>query len=406
MARGRKRKEVTKLVVTPTRKESVNLEYPQGMEVNQGSEPMEQWPPLPSREVTPKTGGNKQPVVNLGSGKQEGTSTSQPNEMQERVLRDDTQRQIDLNDEPKKWASFFNSNRMSAKGMGLNYINPIMRNGEQVIELKKEEIEKSTEEWKQALILYIVGESPTIAAIERCIALQVNTVSKPKVYYHNDGYFLVRLANLDDRNEVLYSGPHMMNNKPIIVKVWSAEFDFNKEVLQTVPIWVKYPNLPLSCWSQDSLSRISSGLGVPLYADECTTKVERISFARVLVEMDVARELPKKLKVEDPHGRVFEQAVQYEWIPEYCTKCMQVGHQCNKEEGNKPKTTEVAETEINVKRKEKEVEEAGAWQLSPRTATRGNLVAQGTTVRVLNGFRNFRKHGAGIKIKMEYRDSR
>lgn len=337
MARGRKRKEVTKLVVTPTRKESVNLEYPQGMEVNQGSEPMEQWPPLPSREVTPKTGGNKQPVVNLGSGKQEGTSTSQPNEMQERVLRDDTQRQIDLNDEPKKWASFFNSNRMSAKGMGLNYINPIMRNGEQVIELKKEEIEKSTEEWKQALILYVVGESPTIAAIERCIALQVNTVSKPKVYYHNDGYFLVRLANLDDRNEVLYSGPHMMNNKPIIVKVWSAEFDFNKEVLQTVPIWVKYPNLPLSCWSQDSLSRISSGLGVPLYADECTTKVERISFARVLVEMDVARELPKKLKVEDPHGRVFEQAVQYEWIPEYCTKCMQVGHQCNKEEGNKPK---------------------------------------------------------------------
>uniref|UniRef100_M1BIT4 Endonuclease/exonuclease/phosphatase n=1 Tax=Solanum tuberosum TaxID=4113 RepID=M1BIT4_SOLTU len=248
-----------------------------------------------------------------------------------------TQRQIDLNDEPKKWASFFNSNRMSAKGMGLNYINPIMRNGEQVIELKKEEIEKATEEWKQALILYVVGESPTIAATERYIALQVNTVSKPKVYYHNDGYFLVRFANLDDRNEVLYSGPHMMNNKPIIVKVWSAEFDFNKEVLQTVPIWVKYPNLPLSCWSQDSLSRISSGLGVPLYADECTTKVERISFARVLVEMDVARELPKKLKVEDPNGRVFEQAVQYEWIPEYYTKCMQVGHQCNKEEGNKPK---------------------------------------------------------------------
>ncbi|KAK4709754.1 hypothetical protein R3W88_004267 [Solanum pinnatisectum] len=198
-------------------------------------------------------------------------------------------RQIDLNDEPKKRASFFNSNRMSAKGMGLNYINPIMRNGEQVIELKKEEIEKATEEWKQALIL--------------------------DTYHHNDGYFLVRFANLDDRNEVLYSGPHMMNNKPIIVKVWSAEFNFNKEVLQTVPIWVKYPNLPLSCWSQDSLSRISSGLGVPLYADECTTKVERISFARVLVEMDVARELPKKLKMEDPNGRVFEQAVQYEWIP-------------------------------------------------------------------------------------------
>ncbi|KAG5596152.1 hypothetical protein H5410_037384 [Solanum commersonii] len=174
--------------------------------------------------------------------------------------------------------------------------------------------------------MYVVGESPTIVAIERYIALQINTVSRPKVYYHNDGYFLVRFASVDDRNEVLYSGSHMLNNKPIIVKV-----------LQTVPIWVKYPNLLLSCWSQDSLSRISSGLRVPLYANKCTTKVDRISFARVLVEMNVAGEMPKKLKVKDPNGRVFEHVIQYKWIPEYCSKCMQVGHQCIRKEGIKPK---------------------------------------------------------------------
>ncbi|KAK6791684.1 hypothetical protein RDI58_010765 [Solanum bulbocastanum] len=113
----------------------------------------------------------------------------------------------------------------------------------------------------------------------------------------------VRISSLDDRNEVLYYGPHILNNKPIIVKVWSVDFNFNKEVLQTVRIWVKYPNLSLNCWSMDWLSIISSGLGVPVYVDECTTKVEKISFAKVLVEMDVARELPKKLKVEDPNGR-------------------------------------------------------------------------------------------------------
>ncbi|KAG5580707.1 hypothetical protein H5410_051334 [Solanum commersonii] len=85
----------------------------------------------------------------------------------------------------------------------------------------------------------------------------------------------------------------------------------------------------------DYLSRISSGLGEPLYADECTMKVDRISYARVLIEMDVARELPKKLKVEDPNGRMFEQAVQYEWVPKYCTKCMQVGHKCHVKEGDR-----------------------------------------------------------------------
>ncbi|KAH0738422.1 hypothetical protein KY290_037127 [Solanum tuberosum] len=65
---------------------------------------------------------------------------------------------------------------MSTKGMSLRYVNPVMKNGEKVIELKKEEIDKATEEWKQALILYVVGDSPTIVVVERYNALQVNTV--------------------------------------------------------------------------------------------------------------------------------------------------------------------------------------------------------------------------------------
>lgn len=96
--------------------------------------------------------------------------------------------------------------------MNINYVAPIVKNGEKVIELSKEEVNRATEEWKQALILYVVGESPTMAAIERYIALQMNTVSKPKVYYHSDDYFLVKFVSMDDRNELLYSGPHMLNN--------------------------------------------------------------------------------------------------------------------------------------------------------------------------------------------------
>ncbi|KAK6774054.1 hypothetical protein RDI58_029293 [Solanum bulbocastanum] len=138
MARGRKKKDTTKLVVTPARMETPDLRKLQEKELTQGRDSMEHWQSLPTRGATP--------------------------------------------------------NR----------------------------------------------ESPTIATIERYIVLQVNTVSKPKVYYHNDGYSLVRFASLDDKNEVLYSGPQMLNNKSIIVKIWSADFNFNKEVLQTVPIWVKY----------------------------------------------------------------------------------------------------------------------------------------------------------------------
>jgi len=77
-----------------------------------------------------------------------------------------------------------------------------------------------------------------------------------------------------------------------------------------------------------SLSKISRGLGFPLYADECTTKVARISFERVLIELDITKDLSFMVKEEDPNGKKYEQKVIYEWIPAYFPKCLQVGHKC------------------------------------------------------------------------------
>ncbi|XP_070026452.1 uncharacterized protein [Nicotiana sylvestris] len=192
---------------------------------------------------------------------------------------------------------------MAARGMNLSFIASIVKDGEKTIELNKEEIKRENAKWRQALILYVVGDTPTIEVLERFISVHWNFSSKPKVFYHNDGLYTI-------------------SNKPIIIKLRTAEFDFQAEVLQTVPIWAKLPNLPLSCWGMDSLSRIRSGLGVPLYVDECTTKVEQISHARILIEMDVSRELPAMIKVLDPNGRIFEQEVEYDWVPAYCPHCL------------------------------------------------------------------------------------
>lgn len=174
----------------------------------------------------------------------------------------------------------------------------------------------------------MVGDTPTIGALERFIKAQWNFVAKPKIFYNNDGYFVVKFNTIDDGNEVIYSGPHIFNNRPMIIKAWAANFDFNEEVLRTIPLWVKFPKLPLNCWCMESLSRISSVLGNLLYADECTSKLERISFARVLIEMDVTKPLPNTIIAKDPNGRIFEQTIWYDWQPEYCNTCLQLGHIC------------------------------------------------------------------------------
>lgn len=106
---------------------------------------------------------------------------------------------------------------------------------------------------------------------------------------------------------MIYSGPHAINNQPVIVKAWEAGFNFYEEVLRTIPLlWVKLQNLPFNCWSMESMTRIGSGLGNPLYADYCTTKIQRISYAHMLIEMDVTKPLPQlMIMVEDPNGRIF-----------------------------------------------------------------------------------------------------
>ncbi|XP_059315396.1 uncharacterized protein LOC132066006 [Lycium ferocissimum] len=124
--------------------------------------------------------------------------------------------------------------------------------------------------------------------------MQWNNVAKPEIYYHNDGYFLVKFATKEDHELVLYSGPYMLNNRPVIVKGWTPGFNFNDEVLRTIPLWVRLPNLPLSCW----------------------------------VEVDVTHKLPNCLKVEEPDGSIFEQAVEFDWKPQFCTECLQIGHVC------------------------------------------------------------------------------
>lgn len=46
------------------------------------------------------------------------------------------------------------------------------------------------------------------------------------------------------------------------------------------------------------------------------------------MEMDITKELPKSIKIQDSKGKIFEQMVLYEWKSLYCQKCLQVGHVC------------------------------------------------------------------------------
>lgn len=128
----------------------------------------------------------------------------------------------------------------------------------------------------------------------------------------------------------------MINSKPVITKAWTTNFNFNAEILKTIPLWVRLPDLPLNCWENESLRKIGSSLGNPIYEDDCTTKIYCISYARILVKMDITLPLPTKVKLKDPNGRQFEQVVDYDRKLVYFTKCLQLGHSCQTRATHQP----------------------------------------------------------------------
>lgn len=55
-----------------------------------------------------------------------------------------------------------------------------------------------------------------------------------------------------------------MFNRPLMLGPMLAFFNFSAKEISKVPVWVKFPNLPLECWSPRCLSKIGGMLGKPL----------------------------------------------------------------------------------------------------------------------------------------------
>ncbi|CAO2841428.1 unnamed protein product [Amaranthus hypochondriacus] len=155
----------------------------------------------------------------------------------------------------------------------------------------------------------------------------------PTIHAHEEGFFILRFTTDKECSEILKGGPYFLNRAPMIVKKWTRNFDFREEIMRVIPVWVRLPGLPLHCWGEETLSRIVSAVGVPILADDCTAKQLKVSYARVLVEVDITQEFVKEIIVRDNVGKEFTQKAIHEWRPYFCKKCNKIGHVCKENEG-------------------------------------------------------------------------
>lgn len=118
----------------------------------------------------------------------------------------------------------------------------------------------------------------------------------------DDGYFILRSNAQDNMDAILMKGPYSIRNIPLLFKEWKPDFNLKRDMLRTLPLWVKLPQLPLHLWGANNMSKIGSAIGVPLVTDECTTNKLRISYARILAEVDFTKELTNEIAINDYEG--------------------------------------------------------------------------------------------------------
>ncbi|XP_027107130.1 uncharacterized protein [Coffea arabica] len=111
----------------------------------------------------------------------------------------------------------------------------------------------------------------------------------------------------------------------LFLKPWSKEMDITEE-LETVPIWIRFPGLKLHYYTKKSLSKLASFVDKLLYTDKMTATQERISYARVSVELKMDHKLPDCVPYINEFGLAQSQPVEYEWLPPWCKECTKFGH--------------------------------------------------------------------------------
>ncbi|XP_058758888.1 uncharacterized protein LOC131632129 [Vicia villosa] len=244
---------------------------------------------------------------------------------------------IEENESKKLWIDVISGNRNPSNGKTLQFIAPKMVDGIAEAVIEEADVANEVRFWDTSLIMYVLGGELSMNGVKQFMLKQWNFVKLPDMYYNNEGYFVLRFHSHKDRDDVLMKGPYTIRNMPMLLAEWKPNFNLKRDMLRTIPVWIQLPQLPLHLWGTTSLGKIASILGTPLMTDECTANMYRISYARVLVEIDITQELVHEITITDEKGEKLKQKIEYEWRPPYCMKCQKIGHKCE-EKKQKPMT--------------------------------------------------------------------
>ncbi|KAL0731993.1 hypothetical protein Bca4012_028087 [Brassica carinata] len=138
--------------------------------------------------------------------------------------------------------------------------------------------------------------------------------------------FLFHIPDESLRSWILQRGLWHVDDCLMFVAPWSPAASLSLPEISTIPVWVTLKNIPSRLYSTPGISRIASALGAPMLTNKPRLDPTLMGEAKILVEVELDKQFPQKIALNDKRGTISLVEVEYSWIPTMCGNCGHLGH--------------------------------------------------------------------------------
>ncbi|XP_026459382.1 uncharacterized protein LOC113360045 [Papaver somniferum] len=258
------------------------------------------------------------------------------------------------------WSSKINNSGSKRMGtlIDLSSLPEASKHGDDTaIMIPDELLDNSLDEWKFSLIGRLDFQKLKIELADRVLKDQWKLKGNSQLIPMGKGFFVIELDNEDDQNRIWSGGLWQVENQILKVREWEPNFKHENQKSSTAFVWAHFPGLCIEYWKEEIILSIAKTIGRAIQVDETTLKREIGYYASMMVEVDLAKEIPGRIWIGTKYGG-FYQDIKIPKVPKFCGQCKIVGHivsECrvSRKDQNKPEEGEIVDEGNKYRKKGK-----------------------------------------------------
>ncbi|XP_031122606.1 uncharacterized protein LOC116025506 [Ipomoea triloba] len=230
---------------------------------------------------------------------------------------------------PPKSRSF--ADILSSSSCDLPLCPPERYKGMPAVTFSDKDIQEFSQRYRFALVGKFMKGRPTMATLKKAFD-QIGFAGTFTLGLLDNRHILITFVKEEDFQRCWLRKTWFIQGYAMRILKWTADFRPDVES-PVVPVWIAFEGLPAHLQEKRPLFTIANLIGTPLKIDASTLAHNRPSVARICVELNVMKPLPKQVWINNGSLGGFSQPVIYEHIPPYCGICNKFGHlqtECNR----------------------------------------------------------------------------